>query len=163
MQRRGEVAISRISRKNTIYLLGGARFGDRITGPTGKGEPWTDCSGAAFFIAMVMGLPVRHIFDGNPIWTGSFVDLLPKGESDFLTFFLKEPHVVDGHVIMRLRERPKPWHRGIPRYRFAECGGSDNPHPAGGLHWLRNPGKGMGLSMHERLAEFDFHRCVKGF
>lgn len=163
MQRRGEHLITRYEKLDLIYLLGGARFGDRISGPTGPRTAWSDCSGGAFFVAAAMGLPMIKIFEGHPIWTGSFVDLLHEGESDFLTFYLKEPYETEGHVIMRLRQRPKPWHRGEPRYRFAEQGGTDNPHPGGGLTWLPTPGKGMGLTVHERLSEFNYHRCVKGF
>lgn len=163
MQRRGEHLITHLGHLDLIYLLGGARFGDRISGPLGPRSAWSDCSGGAFFVGAAMGLPMVKIFEGHPIWTGSFVDLLQPGESDYLTFYLKEPYETEGHVIMRLRERPKPWHRGIPRYRFAEQGGSDNPAPGGGMHWLKHPGQGMGLTVHQRLAEFDHHRVVPGF
>lgn len=163
MQRRGEHLVTHLERMRLIYLLGGARFGDRIVGPTGKGDAWSDCSGGAFFVAAAMGLPVIDIFKGHPIWTGSFVDLLQEGESDYLTFHLKEPYETEGHVIFSMRERPKPWHAGEPRYRFAEQGGTDNPHPGGGMTWLPHPGRGMGLSVHERLSEFDYKRCIPGY
>jgi hypothetical protein len=171
MQRRGEHTITYVGKLDTIYKLGGARVlipGNHgsvtsISAPPGSNLPWTDCSGGAFFVALAMGLPVHEIFGAGPIWTGTFADLLHHGYSDFLTFYLKESHLTEGHVIMRLRQRPKPWHRGIPRYRFAECGGSDNSQAGGGLHWLRTPGAGMGISIHERLGEFDEHRCIAGF
>lgn len=170
MQRRGELFISHAAARHNLYDLGGARIlipgkdgtVTSIANPTPKGDPWTDCSGGAFKTGLVMGLPLHEIFKAGPIWTGTFADLLHPGESDFLTFFLKESHLTEGHVIMRLRERPKPWHSGTPRYRFAEVGGSDNER-SGGMCWLKHPGQGMGLSVHERLAEFDEHRCIPGF
>jgi hypothetical protein len=174
MQRRGETFISRAARRDNLYDLGGGRIFipghvnghaqtvSSIANPAPKGDPWTDCSGGAFKTGLVMGLPLHDIFGDGPIWTGTFASLLREGESDFLTFFLKEPDQTEGHVIMRLRERPKPWHSGVPRYRFAEVGGSDN-EKAGGMCWLHTPGKRMGLTVHDRLSEFDYHRCVPGF
>lgn len=174
MQRRGETAITRAARHDNQYDLGGGRIFipghvdgrpqtvTSISNPTPDGMLWTDCSGGAFWVALAMGLPVHDIFGDGPIWTGTFADLLKPGESDFITFFIKESHLTEGHVIMRLRERPKPWHSGTPRYRFAEVGGSDN-EKNGGMCWLRHPGKKMGLTVHERLSEFDEHRCIPGF
>lgn len=161
-QRRMEHAVGRLQAKDLIYDLGGARFAGRITSPIGDGTAWTDCSGFAVFLIQVGGFPTGHLFPDGVLWTGSIADNLPKGVSDYLTFFLKEPHETEGHVIIRLRQRPKPFHKGVPHYRWAECGGSDNPHPGGGPTWL-TPGRAMGLSIAERVGEFDYHRCIEGF
>jgi hypothetical protein len=63
----------------------------------------------------------------------------------------------DEHIIIRWRKRPKPWHLGMPRYRYFECGGSDNPHSGDGPSWFI-PGLKMGLGWKQRVREFYIHR-----
>lgn len=158
--RRGETAAKRLSRMGLQYALGGARIaGGKIAAPWAKFIKWTDCSGLAFYLLDVMNIeyPSDIIMS-----TAGLVTLGVEGESDYFTMYIKHPDsTTEGHVIMRFRKRPKPWHLGIPRYRWVECGGSDNPKPGGGPTYFI-PGRGMGLTWKQRIAEFPYHRCFPG-
>lgn len=143
--RRIEKAVSKLQRMSLIYNWGGARVGGRIVPPAGRGLPWTDCSGLGLYLAAVGDI---HTKDG----AGSTWSMAEEGEpgtSDYFTWFIKNPPG-DEHVIIRLRKRPRPWHRGEPRYRWCECGGSDNPSAGGGPHWIKPTAA--------RIAEFPIHR-----
>lgn len=147
--RRAEKTVSKLAGMNLIYKLGGARGGSKhnaIENPTASGVPWTDCSGFALYLMSVMGIKA----DDPAGWTGTLVGEGTAGESDYFTLYIKEPFNVEGHVIVRLRKRPRPWHRGQTKYRWAECGGRDNPKSGGGPTWFKPT-----LS---RIAEFPEHR-----
>lgn len=144
--RRAEKAVTALQAMNLIYRLGGGRGGGHALWPTGSGIAWGDCSWFACLICAIAGIRLKHP-DG---WTGTLVEEGSDGTSPYLTLFLKEPQQTEGHVIVRLRKRPRPWHRGEPRFRWAECGGRDNPHPNGGPTWFK--------PTPERIAEFPFKR-----
>lgn len=134
--RRAEKVTKKLQRKRLIYLLGGARGGTRgITGPKHNGEAWTDCSGFALYLCRVMGI---HCEEPNG-WTGSLVKEGESGTSPWFTLYIKEPQNVEGHVIIRFRHHPR-WRKmfGLAaRWRWAECGGYDNPTPGGGPTFFR--------------------------
>lgn len=144
--RRVEKAVSRLARMNLLYSLGGARGTHGIANPVGPGTAWTDCSGLVLYLLAIAGIRTRYPSG----WTGTLVQEGEAGESAFLTLFLKDPEQTEGHVIVRLRKRPRWWHRGEPKFRWAECGGRDNPKPGGGPTWFRPSA--------ERIAEFPYHR-----
>lgn len=145
--RRVEKAVSNLSKMGLIYSLGGSRGGDHngIHSPTRDGIPWTDCSGFALYLMSVAGIKAEH--PGG--WTGTLVTEGEGGTSEFFTLFLKEPQQTEGHVIVRLRKRPRWWHRK-PHYRWCECGGRDNPHAGDGPTWFR--------PTDSRIAEFPYQR-----
>lgn len=144
--RRVEKAITRLSRMGLIYKLGGARTATGIAEPVGRGLPWTDCSGFAQYLCAIAGIQLR-----NPAgWTGTLVHEGQGGDSPIFTLLLKEPEQTEGHVIVRLRKRPRWWHLGAPKFRWAECGGFDNPKPGDGPTWFR--------PTESRIAEFPYHR-----
>lgn len=149
--RRGETMMSRLEALELGYLLGGARGNGRhITAPHHKGEAWSDCSGCTLFEMLVMGLQPR-----SPIgWTGTLAREGSEGLSEFFTIFLKEPEQTEGHVIMRFRHHPG-WRgrEGAAEWRWAECGGRDNPHAGGGPTWFK--------PTDERVAEFPIRRHFK--
>lgn len=151
--RRIETAITSLMRMGLVYNLGGARFNGRITAPQHNGEAWTDCSGCGLYVKQVANIPSAN-GAGNTV---SMAEEGKEGYSDYLTFFIKNPpgEVDNEHVIIRLRKRPRPWHRGVPKYRWAECGGSDNPKSGGGPTWFKPTA--------ERIAEFPIRRCFEGF
>lgn len=156
--RRGETVAKSLERMGLAYGWGGARYygangHDRITSPQHNGEVWTDCSGGSIYLCQVMDL---HLPPGMEMNTIGMMNAGIEGLSDYFTMFIK-----DDHMINRFRLRPKPWHAGIPHYRWWEVGGSDNPHPAGGASFFI-PGKLMGLTIDQRLAEFPVRRCFPG-
>lgn len=160
--RRIETTAKRLERMGLSYARGGARYyvsngHDRITAPAHKHEAWTDCSGGTIYLAQVADV---HLPAGMEMDTFGLAGIGVEGESDYWTMFIKNTPG-DEHVINRFRERPRPWHRGIPHYRWWEVGGSDNPHLAGGPSYFI-PGKLMGMSIEERVAEFPIHRCFPG-
>lgn len=152
--RKGEKLVSHLSRMNLPYSYGGARVGGHIARPV-PGEPWTDCSGCAIYVGEHgYGLEFKNAAGS----TWSLADEGEPGESQYLTFYIKNnPEGHDEHIICRARKRPKPWHFGRPRFRYWECGGTDNPDPAGGPHWFI-PGLKMGLRWKDRVAQFYIHR-----
>lgn len=149
--RRGEQTVKRLSKMGLIYWYGGGRVGGHVIEPT-PDEKWTDCSGCGCYVLTKMGIKLK-----NPAGsTWSLVEEGEQGESDYLTLYVKNDHG-DEHVIIRGRKRPKPWHFGRPRFRWWECGGSDNPTPNGGPSFFI-PGLKMGLGWKQRVAEFYDHR-----
>jgi hypothetical protein len=150
--RRVEKAISRLQRMHLVYVWGGARGGSAMIPPTSTGQGWSDCSGFAQYVLAVAGIDLK-----NPVGsTWSLAEEGEAGKNDVLTLFIKNPPG-DEHVIVRLRKRPRPWHRGQTKYRWAECGGTDNPQAGGGPGWF-TPGRGMGMTPERRVAEFPIHR-----
>lgn len=136
------------------YLLGGARIGGHITDPI-PNTFWTDCSGCATYV-VVNGYGLKLKNEAGSTW--SLADEGEPGESLYLTFYIKNnPEGHDEHIICRGRKRPRPWHLGFPRFRYWECGGSDNPDPAGGPRWFI-PGLKMGLHWKVRVQQFYIHR-----
>lgn len=151
--RRGEHQVKRLSRMGLIFSYGGGRVNGHIVEPT-PDEKWTDCSGCATYVLVkVLGEGVLKNEAGS---TWSLVEEGEAGESEFLTLYVKND-AGDEHVIVRGRKRPKPWHFGRPRYRWWECGGSDNPDSRGGPSFFI-PGLKMGLGWKSRVAEFYAHR-----
>lgn len=147
--RRGEKAITHLQKLNLIYLLGGARTSNGIVGPRGRGVAWTDCSGFVGFILRVIGVKLKSL---SPLWTGTLKDEGEPGEGNVLTLYIKEPLNTEGHVIMRLRHHPR-WRKALglaAKWRWAECGGMDNPHPGGGPTWFK--------PTDARIAEFPIRR-----
>lgn len=137
--------VSKLSRRRLFYGWGGARQGGIVVGPKRAGEAWTDCSGLALYLARVAGIPLEN-------GAGSTWSMASEGEagtSPYMTWFIKNTTVEDAHVIIRLRKRPRWWRRS-PAYRWAECGGYDNPSPGGGPSWFE--------PTEARIAEFPIHR-----
>lgn len=164
-QRRGEHCITHLEQLGLDYGWGGARVQSghymTIAPPAGPGRKWTDCAGGAFYVADTMGLPiVKEVHRlGGEIWTGTLAQVGEEGYSELFTLFLKDPFEEvegEGHVIMRLRRNPR-WYEdhSLPRFRWAEVGGSDNPSPGGGMSWFR--------PTPERIAEFTHVRHFPGY
>lgn len=152
--RRGEKLVTKLSRMNLPYSYGGGRSGDHIVDPVNR-KPWTDCSGCASYVAEE-GYGIDLKIGAGSTW--SLADEGQPGESHYLTFYIKNnPAGHDEHIIVRARKRPKPWHFGRPRFRYWQCGGSDNPKANGGPSWFI-PGLKMGLSWKSRVAQFYIHR-----
>lgn len=152
--RRAEQAIKGLEGKSLIYSLGGSRGGSEHNGilsPSSSGIPWTDCSGFALYVMSILGIKAKHPAG----WTGTLVEEGEEGVSSYFTLFLKEPQQTEGHVIIRLRKRPRWWHLGKPRHRWAECGGRDNPHPGDGPTFF--------TPTRARIAEFPYKRHFKEF
>jgi hypothetical protein len=145
--RRGEQLVSHLESLDLSYLLGGARgSGTYISGPAGKDEAWTDCSGFELYVRRAMGLMPK-----DPVgWTGTIVTEGHEGLSPYYVVLLKEPDQTEGHTIQRRRHKPRV---GPEVFRWTECGGSDNPHPAGGPTWFEPTA--------ERIAEFPYRRYFK--
>lgn len=148
--RRAEKEITRLQRLHLPYKLGGGRWwSGKRSGTTANGPG--DCSWLAMHICDVLGVKLK-----NP--AGNTVSLAEEGQegtSDLFTLFIKNPpgNVEDEHVILRFRRR-RTFGGLLPRYRWAECGGSDNPTPGGGPTWFR--------PTPERIAQFPIHRHFKG-
>lgn len=152
--RKGETLVSKLSHWTLPYSYGGGRVNGQIVAPV-DGKPWTDCSGCAIYIA-VHGYGLKLKNAAGSTW--SLAEEGQAGESRYLTFYIK--NVVAGHdehIIVRGRKRPRPWHLGRPRYRYWECGGSDNPKSNGGPSWFI-PGLHMGLAWKSRVEQFYIHR-----
>jgi len=153
--RRIEKAISRLQRMHLIYVYGGGRGGSAMISPTHSGQGWSDCSGLAQYLCAVGDVKL-----GNPVGsTWSLAEEGEKGANDIFTLFIKN-NPGDEHVIVRLRKRSRPWHLGKTKYRWAECGGTDNPQSGGGPSWF-TPGRGMGLTPEQRISQFDIRRHFK--
>lgn len=151
--RRVEQAVTNLKKMRLIYSLGGSRGSHEHNGiknPTGANLPWTDCSGFALYLMSIAGIKA----DNPGGWTGTLVKEGESGTSEFFTLYLKEPEQTEGHVIIRLRKRPRWWHFGYPKFRWAECGGRDNPQAGEGPTWFR-PSK-------SRIAEFPYQRRFRG-
>jgi hypothetical protein len=99
-----------------------------------------------------MGIKLRN--DAGSTW--SLAEEGEAGVGEFFTLFIKNAPG-DEHVICRLRQRPRPWHFGKTKFRWVECGGTDNPSSGGGPSFF-TPGKGMGMAPEERIKEFNIHR-----
>lgn len=149
--RRVETAAKRLQAMRLIYSYGGGRVGGHIT-QAEAGRPWTDCSGFATHLLDVAGVRLKN--DAGSTW--SLATEGEKGTGEFFTLFIKN-NPGDEHVICRLRKRPRPWHFGKTKYRWVQCGGTDNPSAGGGPSFF-TPGKGMGMTPEERIREFDIHR-----
>jgi hypothetical protein len=112
---------------------------------------WTDCSGFATYLLDVAGVKLKN--EAGSTW--SLAEEGEKGVGAYFTLFIKN-NPGDEHVIVRLRKRPRPWHFGKTRYRWVECGGTDNGTAGGGPAYF-TPGHGMGLTPEQRIREFDIH------
>jgi hypothetical protein len=141
--RRGETLTKRLMRMRLIYSYGGGRVAGHITTPL-AGQKWTDCSGFATYLLDAMGIKLRN--DAGSTW--SLAEEGEAGVGEFFTLFIKNAPG-DEHVICRLRQRPRPWHFGKTKFRWVECGGTDNPHlaavprssrPARAWGWPRRSG-----------------------
>lgn len=139
-----------------IYSYGGGRGSSAMIPPTRSGQGWSDCSGLAQYLCAVADIHLKNSVGS----TWSLAEEGEKGVSDNFTLFIKN-NAGDEHVIVRLRKRPKPWHFGQTKYRWAECGGTDNPSAGGGPSWF-TPGKGMGMSPEQRTKEFNIRRHWPG-
>lgn len=150
--RRVEKAVSNLQRMHLIYSYGGGRGSNGMIPPTRAGQGWSDCSGLAQYLCAVGDVHLK-----NPVGsTWSLAEEGDKGVSDNFTLFIKN-NPGDEHVIVRLRKRPRLWHFGKTKYRWAECGGTDNPSAGGGPSWF-TPGKRMGMAPEQRIKEFPIHR-----
>jgi hypothetical protein len=147
--RRIEKAISRLAKMRLIYKYGGGRGSTHMLNPAGPGLGWSDCSGLAQYLCEVGDIHLKN-FVGS---TWSLAEEGEAGKSDLFTLFIKN-NPGDEHVIIRVRKRPRPWHRGETRYRWAECGGTDNPTSGGGPTWFR--------PTPDRIKEFPIHRKFVG-
>lgn len=152
--RRIEKLVTKLSHMDLPYVYGGGRAdGKHVSAPV-NGKGWTDCSGCAMYVLWKVGIKLKN-YVGS---TWSLAEEGHPGESRFLTLYIKNnPAGHDEHIIVRMRKRPKPWHFGRPRYRYWECGGSDNPSSDGSPRWFI-PGLKMGLSWKSRVAQFYIHR-----
>lgn len=149
--RRGESRIKHLSKMGLFYFYGGGRLAGRIIEAV-RGTKWTDCSGCATDVCDVMGIKLKN--DAGSTW--SLAEEGESGTSEYFTLFIKNASG-DEHVIMRFRKRPRPWHFGRPRYRWGQCGGTDNPDSRGGPSFFI-PGLKMGMNWKDRVAEFPIHR-----
>lgn len=143
----------RLSKMGLSYLWGGARTCGAFMCAPIKGKPWTDCSGCAQWLLKLAGIKIKN-------YVGSTFTLAEEGHpgwSDYLTMCIKNDPASDAHIIFRLRKRPKPWHFGRPRFRYFECGGSDNPSSGDGPSYF-TPGLKMGLFWKKRVREFYIQR-----
>lgn len=143
---------TRLSKLGLSYLWGGARTCGKFMCAPIKGKPWTDCSGCAQYLLKFIEIELKN-------YVGSTFSLAEEGHpgwSDYLTMCIKNTPG-DEHIIFRLRKRPKPWHFGRPRFRYFECGGSDNPSSGDGPSWFI-PGLKMGLFWKKRVREFYIQR-----
>lgn len=150
--RRIEKAISRASALNTLYSYGGGRGGTYMSDPPGAGRSWTDCSGFAQWLCQVGDVRLKN-------YVGSTWSLAEEGESGtspYFTFFIKNnPAGHDEHIIVRLRRRSRAGRKLFGEFRWAQCGGRDNPKSGGGPSWFRPTAS--------RIAEFPIHRKFKEF
>lgn len=147
----GERTVKRLSRMDLPYIYGGGRSGGHIVEPV-DGKAWTDCSGCASYVLEKMGIKLKNAAGS----TWSLVNEGEPGESKVLTLYVKN-NPGDEHVIVRGRKKPRPWHFGRPRYRYWQCGGSDNPKSNNGPSYFI-PGLQMGLGWKSRVNEFYAHR-----
>lgn len=151
--RRGETLTKRLMGERLIYSYGGGRVGGHITQPV-AGQKWTDCSGFATYLLDAMGVKLKN--DAGSTW--SLAEEGEAGVGEFFTLFIKNASALgDEHVICRMRKRPRPWHFGKTKFRWVECGGTDNTTPGGGPCFF-TPGVGMGLTPEQRTAEFPIRR-----
>jgi hypothetical protein len=147
--RRGEKFISHVAAMNLFYKWGGGRRWNptrTILSPEGG-----DCSWGALEVLKAMGVGVSD--RAGSTW--SLAEEGAEGKGENFTLFIKNP-VGDEHVIMRLRRRHTLGGL-LPKHRWAEVGGSDNPKSKGGMAWFI-PGKSMGMTVKQRVAEFPIHR-----
>lgn len=150
--RAGEKLVTKLAHMDLPYSYGGGRSNGRVVDPV-DGEPWTDCSGCATYVA-INGYGLRLKNKAGSTWSLAYEG--HPGESRYLTFYIKNTPG-DEHIICRARKRPKPWHLGRPRYRYWQCGGSDNPKANGGPSWFI-PGLKMGFAWKSRVEQFYIHR-----
>ena len=144
--RRGEREITRLKRLRLPYKLGGGRWWNGLRSGTTANGPG-DCSWLAMHICDVLGI---HLKDP----AGNTVSLAQEGEegtSPYFTLFIKNPpgEVENEHIILRFRRRRRLFGL-LPKFKWAECGGSDNPTASGGPAWFR--------PTEERMAEFPIQR-----
>jgi hypothetical protein len=149
--RKGEKLVTRLARMTLPYDYGGGRVGGKIVDPV-DGKPWTDCSGCAIYVGE-NGYGLKFKNRAGSTW--SLAEEGEPGMSKYLTFLIKNT-AGDEHIIVRARQRPKPWHLGLPRYRYWQCGGSDSPQH-GEPSWF-TPGLLMGLVWKVRVKQFYIHR-----
>lgn len=153
--RRMEKQVKRGQKLDHEYVFGGGR----ICG-------WNPCS-----------LISHH--DGDcSWWIGHLINIsglkLPFPASQLSTFSLAElPEMDPKHFGTGPGENFTIFIKNIPgdpgeshtfgelRGRFTECGGSDNKFDDGRPCWF-HPGDGMGLSLHQRLAEFPTRIHIRG-
>jgi hypothetical protein len=150
--RRAETAAKRLMGKRLLYSYGGGRVDGRIIDPPSEGMRWTDCSGFATYLLDVAGVKLKN--EAGSTW--SLAEEGEKGVGAYFTLFIKN-NPGDEHVIVRGRKKPKPWHFGRPRYRYWQCGGSDNPKADNGPSYFI-PGLQMGLTWKSRVDQFYAHR-----
>jgi hypothetical protein len=143
--RRIEKAISTVSRRGLIYSYGGGRAGSHMSTPPSSGS-WTDCSGFAMWLCQVGDIRLKN-YVGS---TWSLAEEGEKGESPYFTLFIKNNANHDEHVIIRLRRRGRLQRAILGEFRWAECGGSDNPKSGGGPTWFR--------PTESRIKQFYIHR-----
>jgi hypothetical protein len=144
--RAAEKDVTRLQRLGLSYAWGGGRDCGYDPCKDGPG----DCSWFAGAIVNAMG--VRLPFPASSLSTYSLAEAGLPGHGRYLTLYIKNVpgRPEESHVIVGLRGR------------FAECGGSDNPHPGDGPGWF-HPGELMGLTVHQRLSEFTTRRHFHGF
>ncbi|MBS1893658.1 MAG: hypothetical protein JST59_20350 [Actinobacteria bacterium] len=148
--RKVEKGAKLVSARKLDYAFGGGRGATRMMSPPEAG-PWTDCSGYASWLCQISGIPLKN-YVGS---TWSLAEEGHEGESIWFTMFIKNNAGDDQHIILRLRRRlldPKRLRYG--RYRWVECGGSDNPVLGSGPAWFH--------PTPERIAQFYTHRHFPG-
>jgi len=142
--RRIEKAITLVARRKLIYSYGGGRGATHMYDPPASGS-WTDCSGFAQWLCQVGDIRLSN-YVGS---TWSLADEGTAGTSPYFTMFIKNTPG-DEHVIVRLRRRTRLGRKVLGEFRWAQCGGRDNPNPGGGPSWFR--------PTNARIAEFPIHR-----
>jgi hypothetical protein len=156
-ERKGVADLVRLIAKHMAYVFGGGHVTPADDGPG-------DCSWLA-------SREWQHFDPDLP--TGTTFTLAEAGRAGFgrrFSLMIKniagEPD--ESHVIERWEFTPEEIRTlGVQKYVidgfvYSECGGSDNPTPGNGPTWFI-PGKGMGLTVEQRLAEFSIHRHPEGF
>lgn len=129
--RRVLAEIQRVHNQNLSYAWGGSHNEAIVHGDD------YDCSSWASHLCQMANLKVSTATTYGLAGAGK------AGEGKWLTLYIKNPpNPHDAHVIVRVFDGH--------RYRWTECGGSDNPRPKGGPCWF--------TPSPARIAQFPIHR-----
>lgn len=150
--RRGEHNVTRLQKLHLPYSFGGGRN-------CGYPPCWNGPGDCSWFVGHEINcLGYKLPVPASNLSTFSLEDFhnldpdtFKLGHGKYVTIYVKDgngdPH--EAHTFIEFRSR------------FAECGGSDNPSVLNGPSWF-HPGKGMRLTLKERLDEFPHRFHIAG-